>query len=206
MGKTNQVIKKNEGNAVNGKRKMPVIVLERPKIHEEYKSAGDGPVYVHYLPDKCSVIGADMYLRMSSCYPAEKQAVMETLKANAKLQKQSTRITKHPLKIENNMLVLDSLETGSMSIFEPDGSKVVYVEHSPDGCVTGGTNLIGEIKTEILLEKKAVLVTEIYCKDSYEELVKAMIDQVEFFVEYYEGFDKMEMSDSVLEKWDLYNA
>lgn len=205
MKKMNHGIKGNESKRkVMKAREKRQIKLERheAEIEEIYAVYEKKPVYVQYLPDVCCIKGAEMTSRLSHNYQLAEQVAMES---EEKLQKQSMRISTHPLEINNYMIVLDSLEIGNLSIFEPHG-KSIYVDHLSDGCVIRGAELIAEIKTNILSEERAVLITEIYCKDGYEELAKAMIDQVKFFIEYYEEYDKFGMVDSVHRKWGPYKA
>lgn len=205
MNGTNQVIKSNKREEKDmNERSKQEIYLNRcdAEIEEQYRANAKGPVYVQFLSDVCVIKGADMFRRGSHDYLFADQVIME---AEKKLQKQSMRISKHPIKIEGNIVVLDSLEIGNLCIFEPHFNPV-YVKHSSEGCAIEGAELIGKIETNILPEERAVLITEIYCKDGYEELVEAMIDQVEFFADYYEDFDKVGMTDFVYKKWDFCKA
>lgn len=117
---------------------------------------------------------------------------------------QIERITEHPLQIKGNMIILDRLEIGHLRIFEFDADGPVYVQHLSSNCEgVSGATLVGAIKTDFLFEKRAVLVSEVYCKEGYEELAQAMVDQVEFFVNYYKQFDDIWIKDFIKDEWNL---
>ena len=119
---------------------------------------------------------------------------------------QIERISEHELQIKGNIIVLDRLEEGSLRILEFDAKGPVYIQHISGVDMVTGATCIGGIKTNILFEKRAVLITEIYCKEGYEELAQTMVDQVEFFVDFYEQFDDLWIMDYVHEKWNLNNG
>lgn len=165
-------------------RKRIVIRRVEAEIWEDYKPDRNSPVCVHYLPEGCSIKGARMTGVMSSDYLLAEQVVMEV---EEKLQRQSMRILGHPLKIKSNMIGFDSLETGSLSIFEFGSTNNFFVDYSSDGCSTGGgVALIGKIDITIHPEEKTVKVENLYCEHGYEELEKSMMEQVQYFAIFYD--------------------
>ncbi len=114
---------------------------------------------------------------------------------------QLERISKNPIKIGGNMIVLDRLENGFLKIYKPNTDGPTYVQHSSNGDYVYGATPIAEITISILLEEKAVLIQEICCEKGYEKLAKAMIDQVDHFVEFYDELDNMGIKDSIYQKW-----
>lgn len=114
---------------------------------------------------------------------------------------QLERITKHPLQIKGNMIVLDKLESGYLLIYKPNADVPVYVQFLSDGSYVMGATRVGEVEINTLMEEKGVIIKELTCKKGYEYLAKPMIDQVEHFVEFYDEFEKMGMVASVHQKW-----
>ena len=194
MSNKKNVVKKEErkGKVMNWKKKWIILIRFDVGIEEEYQPDADGPVYLHYMPDGCSFKGATMHRRASSDFRMAEQVFME---AEEKLQVQSKRILGHPLKTKRNVIVLDSLETGSLSIYEPIEESTLSIVHSSDGCNIDGANLIGRIGINILPEEKTVVIDALHCKYGYEDLANPMIEQVQYFVDFYEEFDNLEFAD-----------
>lgn len=185
MSNKKKVIEKNERKVkvMDWKKKEIDLIRLESGIHEEYKPDTYGPVYVHYLPNGCSIKGATMFRRLSSVdILLADQVAMES---EAALQMQSMRILRYPFKTERNVIVLDSLETGILSIYEPIAKHPLSVEYSSDGCIIRGATLVGEISTINMLEDKRVIAKGFFCKEGYEELAESMINQVQNFIKFY---------------------
>ena len=115
---------------------------------------------------------------------------------------QLERISKYPLQIKGNMVVLDDLERGTLSIYEPDTDGPVYVQYLDQHYIKGAT-LVGHLSISIVTEEKGILITELNCEEGHEDLAKPMMDHVQHFVDFYDQFEKMGLEDSVYRKWIL---
>lgn len=194
MNNQKKATKKGERKekVMNWKKKWIILIRFDVGIEEEYQPNADGPVYLHYMPDGCSFKGATMHRMASTDALLADQVIKEI---EAKLQIQSKRVLGHPLKTKRNVIVLDSLETGSLSIYEPIEESTLSIVHSSDGCNIDGANLIGRISINILPEEKTVVIDALHCKYGYEDLANPMIEQIQYFVDFYEEFDNLEFAD-----------
>lgn len=114
---------------------------------------------------------------------------------------QVKRVLKHRIKTEENMFVQDRLENGYLKIYKLNTDSPTCVQYQSINDYIHNATLIGMINITIHLKDKLVLIHNIYCKDGYEKLAKAMIDQVDHFVEFYDELDNMGIKDSVYQKW-----
>ncbi len=192
-----QVIKKDERkvNNMDWKRKRIALARIEEEIVEVYKPDAYGPVCVHCLPDGCGIKGASMCGRISYNFESAEQIaeeVGENLQGRP-LQMQSMRILGHPFKTERNVIVLDSLETGSLSVYEPIAGNPLFVEHSSDECIVKGAALVGEIGVVILSEEKKVIIDELYCEYGYEELEESMMEQVQHCIRFYKELGMLDV-------------
>lgn len=112
---------------------------------------------------------------------------------------QRARISEHPFQI-GNMVVVDQLETkGILRIFKPEKEKPVHFQYTDSGYFITGADLVGEISVFFMKNENAVLVNEIFSEKGYENLKKAMLEQVDHVADFY-LLDKLGIMDSAYQK------
>lgn len=112
---------------------------------------------------------------------------------------QRASISEHPFQI-GNMVVVDQLETkGILRIFKPEKEKPVHFQPTDSGYFITGADLVGEISVFFMKNENAVLVNEIFSEKGYENLKKAMLEQVDYVADFY-LLDKLGIMDPAYQK------
>lgn len=119
---------------------------------------------------------------------------------------QLMRLQQHPIKLNgnNNLLVYDDLEHGTLRIYESEGPVCIQQLFTRYMTITNAVLIAEIIINENWKGEEGVFIHKINCEPGYEELVTPMIEQVKDFGYFYSQFDSVGISDLQYEKWLLY--
>lgn len=112
---------------------------------------------------------------------------------------QLMRIEEHPIEIDENLIVIDNLEAGTLRLYEhTNGSLNVQQLFIGYGNIKGAV-LVGEIIINALWKEEGVFIHKIFCEYGYEKLVNPMINQILYFTNFYDCYNSVGISDKEYE-------
>lgn len=133
-----------------------------------------------------------------------KKLESEVLKMLEKMQTNSMqliRIHKHPIQMtEENLVVVDDLENGELRIYEHTCGSLNVLQ-----LLTG----YGEIENCVLVAKtiindwwndKEIFIHKVFCEYGYEFLIEPIICQIINFLEFYDFYSVIRISDKEYER------
>lgn len=114
---------------------------------------------------------------------------------------QSIRISEYPIKIEENLIVYDNLEAGTLRIYEPlDGPVIVQQLFTRYNSIRNAV-LVAEIVINSNWKSEGVFIHRIFCEHGYEYLVNPMVEHILHFADFYDYFNAIGISDTEFKKW-----
>ncbi len=114
---------------------------------------------------------------------------------------QSMRISEYPIKIEENLIVYDNLEAGTLRIYEQmDGPVNVQQLFTRYNSVKNAL-LIAELVINSNWKSEGVFIHRIFCENGYEYLVNPMVEHILHFADFYDCYNTIGISDNEYEKW-----
>ena len=116
---------------------------------------------------------------------------------------QLNRIFKHPLQINENFIINDNLESGTIRIYEPTGGSLnIQQLYTGYGNVKGAVLVAESIINDIFNgeEEKGIFVHKIICEYGYEFLIQPIIEQILYFAGFYESHSLVRILDRDYEK------
>lgn len=113
---------------------------------------------------------------------------------------QAMRIAEYPIKIEENLIVYDNLEVGTLRIYEQmDGPINVLQLFTRYNSIKNAV-LIAEITINSNWKNEGVFIHRIFCEHGYENLANPMIEHVLHFSDFYDFYNAIGISDIEYEK------
>lgn len=128
---------------------------------------------------------------------------MDKLNDN-RMEMQLSRIKGCPfdaVDVPGNLIVVDRLEEGVLEVLQHvDANHPVYLQPYENYSRLLGVDLIGRLKINVS-EDKSIIIEELYYKEGYEQLRKALVNQVMWFSEFYNLHESIRFDGSIMEDW-----
>lgn len=114
---------------------------------------------------------------------------------------QLMRITEHPIDINDNLLVYDDLEHGTLRIYEQicDGPITVQQFSSQFSEIRNAVQL-AEVTVNSIWKKEELFIWKISCDYGHENLIEAIVNQVLHFANFYDQYESVAISDTEYER------
>ena len=114
---------------------------------------------------------------------------------------QLMRITEHPIDINDNLLVFDDLEHGTLRIYEQicDGPITVQQLTSQFSEIKNAVQL-AEVTVNSIWKKEELFIWKISCDYGHENLIEAIVNQVLHFARFYNQYESVAISDREYER------
>ncbi len=117
---------------------------------------------------------------------------------------QLLRFKKYPIKIDDNLIVIDNLEEGTLKFYEYTSGILNVQKLFVDDNNCKNADLIAQISINDLEQSGNIYIEKIFCGYGYEKLAVSMIYQVVNFVKFYECCKSVVISENERENWFLY--
>jgi len=117
---------------------------------------------------------------------------------------QLLRLSEYPIHIEENLIVVDNLEEGTLKLYEYTGGilNIHQLFTDDDNCMNA--TLVAEISITYEDQNGNINIEKIFCCYGYEKLAVSLIYQVVNFARFYECCKSVVISEKEREKWFLY--
>lgn len=116
---------------------------------------------------------------------------------------QLLRFEKYPIRINDNLIVIDNLEEGTLKFYEYT-SGILNVQKLFVNDNNKNAMLIAQISINDEEQNGNICIERIFCCYGYEALAVPMIYQVVNFVKFYECCKSVVISENERENWFLY--
>lgn len=113
---------------------------------------------------------------------------------------QLMRIEEHPIEIDENLIVIDNLEAGTLRFYEYTNGSLNIQQLFLDNRKIKGAVLVAEIIINSLWRDEGIFIHKISCEYGYGKLVNPMIDQILHFAVFYDCYNSVGISDREYEK------
>lgn len=117
---------------------------------------------------------------------------------------QLLRFKKYPIEIDDNLIVIDNLEEGTLKFYEYTSGILNVQKLFVDDNNCKNADLIAQISINDLEQNGNIYIEKIFCGYGYEKLAVSMIYQVVNFVKFYECCKSVVISENERENWFLY--
>lgn len=115
---------------------------------------------------------------------------------------QQMRLAEHTIDINDNLIVYDNLENGTLRIYEQIGGPVSVQQLVTRYMTIKNAVLLAEIVINSNWKDEGVFIWKISCEYGHENLVQPMINQVLHFANYYYSqYNSVAITDREYEKW-----
>lgn len=132
--------------------------------------------------------------------------LMDCLRASDVDCMQLMRIAKHPIRIQDDLIVVNDLEHGNLKLYECDGGPMDIHLLFSDVDEWKNAALVAKITIDISEQNDYVVIRSIFCEKGFEHLAAAMIDQVISYAKFYASFKSVRISENKKERWFFYAA
>lgn len=118
---------------------------------------------------------------------------------------QLMRISEHSIDINDNLIIYDDLEHGTLRIYEQTGNGPVTVQQlASESMNIKNAVPIAQIIISSLWKDEGVFIHKVLCEFGYENLVEPMINQVLNYATFYNQFEVIGILDREYERWFSY--
>lgn len=119
---------------------------------------------------------------------------------------QLMRLQKYPIKLNgnDNLLVFDDLESGTLRIYESEGPVCIQQLFTRYMTITNAVLIAEIVINENWKGEEDVFIHKINCESGYEELVSFLVERVMNFGYFYNQFESVGISELQYEKWLPY--
>lgn len=117
---------------------------------------------------------------------------------------QLKRIKNHPMQIDGNLLVFDSLETGLLRIYGQMDGPVCIQQLFSRFDATRNAVLVAEAVINSIWDKNAVFIHKLNCEHGHEALIQPMIEHILDFADYYRCYQLVRISAQEYNEWLPY--
>lgn len=117
---------------------------------------------------------------------------------------QLMRIIEHPIKINDDLIVVDELETGSLKLYECAGGPLDIHHLFTDIDAWKNAALVAKITIDQLDRDSHLSIRNIFCERGYEHLAAPLIYHVISFGKFYDSFQSVRIAEDKREQWFLH--
>lgn len=117
---------------------------------------------------------------------------------------QLLRFEKYPIRINDNLIVIDNLEEGTLKFYEYTSGILNVQKLFVNDNNNKNAMLIAQISINDEEQNGNICIEKIFCCYGYEALAVPMIYQVVNFVKFYECCKSAVISENERENWFLY--
>lgn len=129
---------------------------------------------------------------------------MKRAKASDVDSMQLMRMIEHPIKIHDDLIVVDELESGFLKLYEYEGGALDIHQLCIDSDTWENAALVAKITVDGSDRDNCISIRNIYCGLNYEHLAVPMIYHVISFGKFYDSYKSVRISEDEREKWFLY--
>lgn len=112
---------------------------------------------------------------------------------------QALRVQEQPVPIDENLIIVDNLESGKLRLYEYLGGPL-NIQQLIWGNNFNNAVLVAEVIIDKQWQEKGIFIHNVFWEFGHVNLIQPMLEQVMCFFKFYECYELMGISERVYEK------